>query len=120
MSENKKITLMCMVSINVDEAALRDMCPELDTTAAIRLWAQLPSLLAWTPMDKKTMSEKLVDLRMQQMRMEGEKTMDVEEAHATTHRAVSREYALERDMTPEELYAVIMEDVKEIYEDDSI
>lgn len=94
---------MCMVSINVDEAALRDMCPELDTTAAIRLWAQ-----------------QLVDLRMQQMRMEGEKTMDVEEAHATTHRAVSREYALERDMTPEELYAVIMEDVKEIYEDDSI
>lgn len=94
---------MCMVSINVDEAALRDMRPELDTTAAIRLWVQ-----------------ELVDLRMQQMRMEGEKTMDVEEARATTHRAVSREYALERDMTPEELYAVIMEDVKEIYEDDSI
>ena len=37
---------MCMVSISVDEAALRDMRPELDTTAAIRLWAQAPSLLA--------------------------------------------------------------------------
>ena len=37
---------MCMVSINVDEAALRDLRPELDSTAAIRLWAQAPSLLA--------------------------------------------------------------------------
>ena len=82
---------MCMVSINIDEAALRDMRPELDSTAAIRLWAQ-----------------ELVDHRMQQMRME------------YTHRAISREYALERDMTPEELYAVIMEDAKAIYEDDTI
>ena len=94
---------MCMVSINVDEAALRDMRPELDTTAAIRLWAQ-----------------ELVDHRMQQMRMECEKTIDVERARAYTHRAISREYALERDMTPEELYAVIMEDAKAIYEDDTI
>ncbi len=44
---------MCMVSINVDEAALRDLRPELDSTAAIRLWAQ-----------------ELIDLRLQQMRME--------------------------------------------------
>ena len=44
---------MCMVSINIDETALRDMRPELDTTAAIRLWAQ-----------------QLVDLRLQQMRAE--------------------------------------------------
>ena len=82
---------MCMVSINIDEAALRDMRPELDSTTAIRQWAQ-----------------ELVDHRMQQMRME------------YTHRAISREYALERDMTPEELYAVIMEDAKAIYEDDTI
>ena len=31
---------MCKVSINVDESALREMRPELDTTAAIRLWVQ--------------------------------------------------------------------------------
>lgn len=92
-----------MVSINVDEAALRDMRPELDTTAAIRLWAQ-----------------ELVDHRMQQMRKEGEETMSIEEARTMTQRAVSREYALERDLTPEELYAVIMEDAKAIYDDDSI
>ncbi len=46
---------MCMVSINIDEAALRDMRPDLDSAAAIRLWAQ-----------------ELVDARMQQMRMEGQ------------------------------------------------
>lgn len=44
---------MCMVSINVDESALREMRPELDTKAAIRLWVQ-----------------DLVDFRMQQMRTE--------------------------------------------------
>ena len=87
-----------MISINVDEAALRDMRPELDTTAAIRLWAQ-----------------ELVDHRMQQMRMEGENTIDVDEAHALTQRAVSREYALERDLTPEQLYSVISEEIDDIY-----
>lgn len=47
---------MCMVSINVDEATLRDMRPELDTTTAIRLWAQ-----------------QQIDLRLQQMRAERER-----------------------------------------------
>ena len=54
---------MCMVSINIDEAALRDLRPELDTTAAIRLWAQ-----------------ELVDLRMQQMRMEREQNASKRDA----------------------------------------
>ena len=67
---------MCMVSINIDEAALRDMRPELDSTAAIRLWAQ-----------------ELVDLRMQQMRMEDEETMSIEEARAMVHAAIHEEYA---------------------------
>ena len=31
---------MCTVSVKVDEAALRDMMPELDSNAAIRLWVQ--------------------------------------------------------------------------------
>ena len=29
---------MCIVNIQVDEAVLRDKMPELDSTAAIRLW----------------------------------------------------------------------------------
>ena len=67
---------MCMVSINVDEAALREMRPELDTTAAIRLWAQ-----------------ELIDLRLQQMRAEEEETISIEEARAMVHAAIHEEYA---------------------------
>jgi hypothetical protein len=77
---------MCTVSINVNEATLREMRPDLDTTAAIRLWAQ-----------------QQIELRIQQMRAEQERN------------ASSRERALERDMTPEELYAVISEEIDDIY-----
>ena len=44
---------MCMISITVNEAALREMRPDLDSTAAISRWVQ-----------------ELIDSRMQQMRME--------------------------------------------------
>ena len=65
---------MCMGSINIDEAALRDMRPDLDTTAAIRLWAQ-----------------ELVDHRMQQMRVEDEETMSIDDALEMTLAAVREE-----------------------------
>ena len=65
---------MCTVSVKVNEALLRGMRPELNSTAAIR-----------------------------------------QEAREMTHRAVSREYALDRDMTPEQLYAVISEEIDDIY-----
>ena len=67
---------MCMVSINIDESALREMRPELDTKAAIRLWVQ-----------------DLVDFRMQQMRTEDEGTMSIDEALEMTLEAVREEYA---------------------------
>ena len=67
---------MCKVSINVDESALREMRPELDTPAAIRLWVQ-----------------DLVDFRMQQMRTEDEGTMSIDEALEMTLAAVREEYA---------------------------
>jgi len=67
---------MCMVSINIDEAALRDMRPDLDTSAAIRLWAQ-----------------ELVDHRMQQMRIEDEETMSIDDALEMTLATVREEYA---------------------------
>jgi hypothetical protein len=99
---------MCTVSIDIDETAIRDLRPELDTTAAIRLWAQ-----------------ELIDLRLQQMQMEDEETMDVEELRAMSHETVRKEYAcdraesrrqaLKRDMTPEQLYSLISEEIDEIY-----
>jgi len=60
---------------NVDEAALRDMRPDLDTTAAIRLWAQ-----------------ELVDHRIQQMRIEDEETMSIDDALEMTLAAVREEW----------------------------
>jgi hypothetical protein len=65
-----------MISISVDEAALRDMRPELDSTAAIRDWAQ-----------------ELVNLRIKQMEQEDEETMSIEDAREMTLAAVREEYA---------------------------
>ena len=67
---------MCTVSINIDEAAIRDVRPELNTTAAIRSWVQ-----------------ELIDSRLRQMRLEDEETMTIEEARAMVHAAIREEYA---------------------------
>ena len=89
---------MCRVSVKVNEAVLRGMRPELSTTAAIRQWVQ-----------------QQIDLRIQQLELDDEETMTIDEAREMTHRAVNREYALDHDMTPEQLYAVISEEIDDIY-----
>ena len=89
---------MCTVSVKVNEAVLRGIRPELNTTAAIRQWVQ-----------------QQIDLRIQQMELDKEETMTIEENREVTHRAVNREYALDRDMTPEQLYEVISEEIDDIY-----
>ena len=67
---------MCIVNdIKVDEAVLRQVMPELDSNAAIRLWVQ-----------------KLVDEHLQQLRR-----------------------LPDRDMTPEELYNAISDEIDHIY-----
>ena len=67
---------MCTVSVNVDEAVLREMMPELDSTAAIRLWVQ-----------------HLVDLHVQELVAEEDATMDLETAREMLLAAVREEYA---------------------------
>ena len=67
---------MCTISIDIDETAIRDLLPELDTTAAIRLWVQ-----------------ELIDSRMHQMRLEDEETMSVEDARNMVLETVRKEYA---------------------------
>ena len=89
---------MCTVSVKVNEAVLRGIRPELNTTAAIRQWVQ-----------------QQIDLRIQQMELEEEGTTTIEETREVTHRAVNREYALDHDMTPEQLYEVISEEIDDIY-----
>ena len=68
---------MGTVNIQVDEALLRDVKPELDNTVAIRLWAQ-----------------ELINLRIQELINEDEETMDIEEARAMVHETIRKEYAL--------------------------
>jgi len=67
---------MCRVTVEVDQEVLRSMDPALDSTAAIRHWAQ-----------------QLIDLRIQQMEFEDTETMSIEEARAMTLAAVREEYA---------------------------
>ncbi|MBR1463107.1 MAG: hypothetical protein IJ604_06980 [Prevotella sp.] len=52
------------------------MRPDLDSTAAIRLWVQ-----------------QQIDLRIQQMEFEDTETMSIEEARAMVHAAIHEEYA---------------------------
>lgn len=91
---------MCMVSINVDEAALRDLRPELDTTAAIRLWAQ-----------------ELIDLRLQQMRNESnltpEEVYDAIEQRVKSSRqaelSASASHAIDVETMRERLHRMVHE-----------
>lgn len=72
----KKIVIMCTVTVDINEKVLQDLMPELDNTSAIRLWAQ-----------------HLIDLRIQQMEIEDTETMSIEEACEMTLAAVREEYA---------------------------
>ena len=88
---------MCMVSINIDEAALRDMRPELDTTAAIRLWVQ-----------------ELVDLRMQQMRngdSDNYGGRTTEEVYDAIEQRVKN--SLQADMSVSAVHAIDVETMRE-------
>lgn len=67
---------MCRVTVEVDQEVLRSMDPALDSTAAIRHWAQ-----------------QLIDLRIQQMEFEDTETMDLEEARAMLHETIRKVYA---------------------------
>ena len=67
---------MCTVSIKVDEDAIREYLPELDSTAAIRMWAQM-----------------LIDARIRELANEENDTLDIEEARAIVLEAVREEYA---------------------------
>ena len=67
---------MCTVTVNVDEAMLKEMDPNLSDKTAIRKWVQ-----------------QLIDLRIQQMELEDNETMDLEEARAMLHETIRKVYA---------------------------
>ena len=67
---------MCTVTVNVDEAMLKEMNPNLSDKTAIRRWVQ-----------------ELIDLRIQQMELEDDETMDLEDARAMLHETIRKVYA---------------------------
>ena len=75
-ADAKKDLIMCKVSVNVDEAVLRGMRPDLDSAAAIRLWAQ-----------------EQIDLRIHQMELEDTETVDLETARQMLLSTVRDTYA---------------------------
>ena len=79
---------MCTVNIKVDDVLVRRINPGLSSRESINKWLQ-----------------EQVNAMIEEMAAED--TVDLETAREMTHRAVRREYALDRDMTPEQLYAVI-------------
>lgn len=66
-----------MVSINVDETALREIHPELNSLAAIRIWVQ-----------------DLIDFRIQEMRAEDAEMMDLETMRKNLHQMVREVYTM--------------------------
>jgi hypothetical protein len=67
---------MCTVSININEALLRTVMPELDTLPAIQDWVQ-----------------QQIDLRIRQIDVEATETISIEEAREMALTAVREEYA---------------------------
>ena len=67
---------MCTVSVKVDEAMLRNIRPELNSTAAIRQWAQ-----------------ELINMRISEMVLEDTETVDLETAREILLATVREEYA---------------------------
>ena len=67
---------MCTVSINITEALLRTVMPELDTLPAIQDWVQ-----------------QQIDLRIRQIDVEATETISIEEAREMALTAVREEYA---------------------------
>ena len=76
------------MTVDINEKVLQDLMPELDNTAAIRLWVQ-----------------QLVNYHTKMMVEDNNDAVDMK---------------FSRDMTPEELYRVIEQDVRAIYADESI
>jgi len=67
---------MCKVTIEIDQDMLKSFNPALNSTAAIRKWAQ-----------------QLIDMRIQQMEFEDTETMSIEEAREMIHETIRKEYA---------------------------
>jgi hypothetical protein len=101
---------MCTISVKVNEATIRDINPHLNTPAAIRQWAQ-------DVLDRHV-AAMVAKHRMEGLDVEAE-PMDEDEALAAAPVASAKKYPYDCDMTVEELYTAIVEDIKEIYAEET-
>ena len=85
---------MCTVSINIDEAAMRQIDPRLTSRESIGRWVQHQMDLLLEEMAHNTAKMKLL-------------------ANVGS-KAENRKQALKRDMTPEQLYSVISDEIDNI------
>jgi hypothetical protein len=94
---------MCTVNIKVNEAVLRDVLPELDSTAAINRWAQLiidqhiDALAKEHALQNDLAPEELYGLTADDLNKvyaaDDEETIDLETARAMLHKTIQEEYA---------------------------
>ena len=102
---------MCTVSINIDETKMRQINPRLTTRESINRWLQ-----------------HRVNLMIEKMTMGDEETMDIEQPRVMLQETIREEYArgraerrkqaLTKDVTPEQLYSLISEEIDDIYAND--
>ena len=121
---------MCIVNnIVVDEMELRELLPELDSNAAIQLWIQkLVDLhiqqMRDMPNHDKTQEDlwRAIEqdpellLKPSEIVDDGGEAIDLKTGREKLHETVGGGYAMhDRDMTPEELYNAISDEIDYIY-----
>ena len=84
---------MCTVSINIDEAAMRQIDPRLTSRESIGRWVQHQMDLLVSELTCSMRSDELYSGIEQDVIGDEEETMDVEELRAMLHETVRKEYA---------------------------
>ena len=85
---------MCTVSINIDEAAIRQIDPGLTSRESIRQWLQHRVDLMMMEMLHDMSFEEACSILEQDVMDDDEETMSVEELRAMLHETIRKEYAL--------------------------
>ena len=97
---------MCLRTVNIDEARLRKINPSFNDMKTIDRWLEV--------IINDAISEMEVKQRMAGLEVEAD-PIEEDEALAVAPVVSAQKYPYDRDMTVEELYAAVVEDIKEIY-----
>ena len=84
---------MCTVSINIDEAAMRQIDPRLTSRESIGQWVQHQMDLLVSELTCSMRPDELYSGIEQDVIGDEEETMDVEELRVMLHETVRKEYA---------------------------